>query len=434
MPGPRRRPAVRRASAARQRRLSAALRASRAAQWAILDAALDCIVTIDAGGRIVEFNPAAERTFGFLRAEVLGRPLAETIVPPAYRAAHQQGFARYLAGGARRVLGRRVELEAARKDGTLLPVELAITEVRVGGRRMFTAYLRDLSERRAAEGELLRQREALHQRQKMAALGSLLAGVAHELNNPLAIVVGQAQLLLETSTEPAARQRAAKIQAAAERCARIVRAFLDMARKREPVRRDVELNALVAEALGLVAYGLRASGIEVRPVLEPALPRISADPDQLHQVVTNLLINAQHALEDRPEPRYLVVRTRAGKRGFIRLEVSDNGPGIPPEVRPRIFEPFFTTKPTGAGTGVGLSVTHAMVEQHGGRLSFSETPGGGATFAVELPLAAVPPAAPVRRRVSVPKAHTRQALVVDDEPEIAKLVREVLQADGFVVD
>jgi len=332
------------------------------------------------------------------------------------------------------VLGQRIEIEAARKDGTLLPVELAITEVRVEGRRMFTAYLRDLSERRAAEGELLRQREALYQREKLAALGSLLAGVAHELSNPLAIVVGQAQLLLETSVDTKARQRAEKIQAAAERCARIVRAFLDMARQREPVHRDVDLNALVEKALELVAYGLSSSGIEVRRDLKRGLPRVAIDPDQVHQVVTNLLMNARQALEDRPEPRRLVVSTRMGERDCVRLEVSDNGPGIAPEIRARILEPFFTTKPMGAGTGLGLSISHGLVEQNGGRLSFFDLPAGGTCFVVDLPAAVAPQPAARRRRLYLPKAHTRQALVVDDEPEITKLVRDVLQTDGFMVE
>jgi PAS domain S-box-containing protein len=413
----------------------ASLQETQAAQWAILNAALDSVVTIDERGHIVEFNPAAEAAFGFTRDEVLGRPLAETIVPEHFKAAHQKGLARYLGGGAPRVLGRRIEIEARRKDGRTVPVELAITEVVLDGRRLFTAYLRDLSARKAAEGEMERQREALHQREKMAALGSLLAGVAHELNNPLSIVVGQSQLLLETLGDPEGAARAAKIQAAAERCARIVRTFLDMARNREPMRRAVDVNEVVERALELLDYGLRTAGVEVRRNLAPGLPPVSADPHQLQQVVANLLINAQQALEERPKPRRLTVTTRREPDGYLRLVVSDNGPGVPASARPRIFEPFFTTKPFGVGTGVGLSVCHAIVAQHDGQISLEDTPGGGATFVVALPAAATAAAHgdPAMESVT-PMPAARRALVVDDEVEVAEVLEEILQGQGFEVD
>ncbi|HET8645950.1 MAG TPA: PAS domain S-box protein, partial [Vicinamibacteria bacterium] len=315
----------------------AAVQESQAAQWAIVNAALDAVVTIDERGRIVDFNPAAEAAFGFARAEVVGRSLAETIVPDEFRAVHQQGLARYVAGGAPRVLGRRIEISARRKDGSTIPVELAITEVTVEGRRLFTAYLRDLSARKAAEAELERQREVLHQREKMAALGSLLAGVAHELNNPLSIVVGQAQFLLETAADAEASARAGKIQSAAERCVRIVRTFLAMARNQEPGRHEVDLNEVVGRTLALLDYGLRTAGVAVRLDLAADLPPVLADADQLQNVVANILINAQQALQEHAEPRVVAVTTRAEPGDLVRLAVADNGPGVPDLVRPRIF-------------------------------------------------------------------------------------------------
>ncbi|MEO8667486.1 MAG: PAS domain S-box protein [Bauldia sp.] len=194
---------------------------------AVIASALDAVMVVDEDGLVVALNPAAESLFGYSRNEALGRLVGELIVPDHLRAAHDAGFARYRATRQPHVLGRRVEMEARCKDGHHIPVELAITEVSLSDRRLFTANLRDLSAAKAAAAEIERQRDALHQSEKLAALGSLLAGVAHELNNPLSIVLGQATMLRE---EVAGRKdaesllaRAQKIEIAADRCARVVR-------------------------------------------------------------------------------------------------------------------------------------------------------------------------------------------------------------------
>jgi len=204
---------------------------------AMIDAALDCIVAIDETGAILEFNPAAEKTFGRHRAKVLGRPIAEIVIPPAHRASHAAGFARYLKTGKSRLLGKRIEIEAMRADGSLFPVELTLAEIKLPDRRVFTAHLRDLSERRAAEAEIARQRDALQHAQTLTAMGSLLASVAHELNNPLAIVLGQATMMAEELKPGPLRRRVERLHEAAERSAAVVRTFLAMARQRPPVRR-----------------------------------------------------------------------------------------------------------------------------------------------------------------------------------------------------
>jgi len=278
--------------------------------------------------------------------------------------------------------------------------------------------------------ETVRQRtERLMQSEKVAAMGSLLAGVAHELNNPLTVLSGQAQLLLADS-DAALTRRAAQIHRAADRCVRIVRNFLALARQRPPERTEVSLVQVVDGAVELVAYELRTDGIEVAVELADNLPVLWADGHQLHQVLVNIIVNAHHAMRRQPGPRRLVIRARRVNQR-VRLEIADTGRGIPAEVLARIFEPFFTTKAAGEGTGLGLSLCRSIVEDHGGTISVESVPGRGTTFGVELPIvtpprAAARPATEARPPASAPS----QVLVVDDEPGVAEVVAEAIARDG----
>jgi PAS domain S-box-containing protein len=294
----------------------------------------------------------------------------------------------------------------------------------------------DATDRKAAEEELTRSRDALHQSEKLAALGSLLAGVSHELNNPLAAIVGQAEMLEEDSRGTPLEARAKKISAAADRCARIVQTFLAMARRRAPDRIATDPNGLVADALQITEYPLRTTGISVTTECDPDVPAVEADRDQLHQVLVNLIINAQQALEaaDMLDKR-LCVRTGVTAAGTVAIDVVDNGPGIPPDLLGRIFEPFFTTKPQGSGTGVGLSFSHGIVAAHGGTLAVLPSERGAA-FRIELP-AASPAAVEIAAEPQAPPVPIapvrRTALVVDDEADIADTIRELLEREGFHV-
>jgi PAS domain S-box-containing protein len=398
----------------------------------ILDSAPDAIITIDELGAIVEFNPAAETMFGIARQRAIGAKIRDIIIPERQRAAHDAGMARHLATGESRILNRRIEVTALRGDDEF-SAELAVTSTRFGDRVLFTAHVRDLTQQKEAAREIARQRDRLYQSEKLSALGALLAGVAHELNNPLSIVVGQA-LMLEEDGGGELAQRAARIRTAAERCGRIVKSFLAMARQHGPEKKPVDLNQTVRAALELVGYGIRSAGIKVTADLARNLPTFSADPDQLGQLITNLILNAQQALKDAPQPRGLRIQTRyKSAQSQIRLVISDNGPGVPRNLRSRVFEPFFTTKPVGSGTGIGLSICHAIVSAHGGSIEVDETPGGGATFRIRLPVVGVvEPKVPALAE-AVPEIARRRALVVDDEPDIAELIAEMLTRDGFAV-
>jgi len=403
---------------------------------AIVEAAADAIVMFDKDDRIVDFNPAAERIFGYGRAAMLGKRMAETLIAQPHRAAHKSSLRAAADGSDRPPEGRRSDIEAVRADGEAFPAELTVTQVTVEERRLFVAFLRDLTETHRAQAEIERQRDALYQSEKLTALGSLLAGVAHELNNPLSVVVAQAVLMEETLQDEKVIKRAVDIRSAAERCARIVKTFLAMARQQTPEQGRVHLNNLVDNALELFGYTLRTAGIEIVKKLDADLPAVWGDADQLHQVVANLIINAQQAMMDAPEPRRMGIATGIdASTGMVRLTVDDTGPGVPADMRPRIFDPFFTTKPTGIGTGIGLSVCHGVIESHGGQIGVTDAPGGGARFEVLLPpgigVAAPADATPLQAPADTSGS---RILVVDDEKDIAAALAEILSLDGHDVD
>ncbi len=290
-------------------------------------------------------------------------------------------------------------------------------------------------DRAHAEDALARSREALFQTEKLSALGSLLAGVSHELNNPLSIVVAQAVMMERQAKGSELAERAFKIRRAADRCARIVQTFLAMARAKQPERQPVDLNDVAIAALDLAEFGLRTEGITVRRALDPALPQIAADADQLHQIIINLLINAQHALAGAPDERIVTITTARGPEPMtVTLDVADTGPGVPREARRRIFEPFFTTKTQGEGTGMGLSFSQGLAEAHGGRLTLLST-RRGATFRLTLPVDPDQTLAPSEPDLLEPAAAPdRRALVIDDEVEIAESLADFLTLEGFACE
>jgi len=300
----------------------------------------------------------------------------------------------------------------------------------------------DITDRKHAEAELARSRDALLQSEKLASLGALLAGVSHELNNPLAAIVGQAEMLQEDARGTEFEERARKIGAAAERSARIVQTFLGMARRREAATGLVDMNALIAAALEITEYGLRTAAISVRVNLGTGLPPVEGDRDQLHQVLVNLIVNAQQAMEKGEAfEKVLTLRTSVNQAGQILIDVADTGPGIPEKLRTRIFEPFFSTKrPTGgAGTGIGLSFSQGIVEAHRGTIQV-EPSKRGAHFRIALPPAPGAPAPVVTPSAKFDMESVvellggrRKALVVEDEPDVADTLKELIEREGYEV-
>lgn len=314
--------------------------------------------------------------------------------------------------------------------------ETTLNERNVELSRLNEQLEQELEERKRAEREISRQREVLHQSEKLNALGSLLAGVAHELNNPLSVVVGRTVMLEEdAAADPRIKTKVQKIRQAAERCSRIVKTFLTIARQQTPERSRVQLNALIEAAIELMAYGLRTADIQVTLDLDPDLPELLADADQLTQVFTNLVVNAQHALEEVPPPRRLAIHTRwDAPARKVRIAVTDTGPGVPPEIRSRIFDPFYTSKPVGIGTGIGLSYSDGVIQAHGGTLTLENPPEGGARFLITLAVAEAVAAADPQTAQEPASAPSHTVLIVDDEPEIAELLGEILEFDGHRIE
>jgi PAS domain S-box-containing protein len=398
---------------------------------AIVQSSLDAIIGRTLDGVIASWNPAAERMFGYPAAEAVGQPIT-LIIPPDRR---EEEITAVASLGR----GERVEhFETVRqtRDGRALTVSLAISPVAdASGALVGVATIaRDVTAQRRAAEEVTRSLERLARTESLAGMSDLLAGVAHEINNPLAIVLGQTALLGQGAPKPI-QDRAEKIRVAAERCARVIRNFLALARQRPLDRAAVDLNHVVTEAVELLGYELKTGGVSISLDLAPDLPRVWGDGHRLHQVMLNLLVNACHALRPMTSARRLTISTRLDDAGRARLEVADNGPGIPAAVLPRVFDPFFTTRPPGEGTGLGLSLCRHIVEEHAGTITVASEPGRGARFVIDLP-----PASPaVLAAVGTPSTSgvaTRRAriLVVDDEVDIAVILRDALEVDGHAAD
>jgi signal transduction histidine kinase/CheY-like chemotaxis protein len=328
-------------------------------------------------------------------------------------------------------------LRLRRCDGSPMWVEVTARvqgKTRAGLR--VEALIRDISTRRRMDDQSRDLYQQLIQAEKMAALGQTISGVAHELNNPLATILSWAERLSTKPLEEDVRSGVEVILGEAERAARIVRNLLTFARKRRSTRAMIDLNQIVSDTLARRTYDQVPTRITIDTALASGLPPVLADAHQLTQVLLNLLTNAEQAMVSMGDKGNLVVRTWVNvERDAVSLEVTDNGPGIPGEIQSRIFDPFFTTKEVGHGTGLGLAVAYAIVQEHGGRIRVSSTPGQGATFVVELPVSGDERSVPkASAGVSMEAVQGARVLLVEDERSLAAVVAESLVAAGLVVE
>ena len=365
-----------------RRAVEEALRRSEATSRAFLESASESIVVADAAGHIVLVNARTETMFGYARAELIGQPV-EVLIPAPLRERHVAHRATYMAAPRTRPMGQGLDLAGLKKDGTEFPVEVSLSYVETSEGTRAIAFVTDITERVAFQ-------RAARQADKLAALGTLSAGIAHEINNPIGIISSRVEVMMLEADEdglPAeVRKDLEVILRHARRVATITQGLLSFARQSSGTREPVSLNAVAEEMVQLVRKDMSRARVQVTTKLDESAPTFLADANAIGQVVLNLLTNARSAMPDGGE---IAIETSylAAARS-VRLTVRDTGGGIPAELLPKIFDPFFTTKPE--GTGLGLSISHGIVHDHHGTLDVRSEVGKGSTFTLTFRLDAAP--------------------------------------------
>jgi len=386
----------------------AALATSEARLRALLEAAVDGIISIDEGGLVQTINPAAERLFGYAAQEVIGQNV-KVLMPSPYRGEHDGYLARYLATGEKKIIGIGREVLGRRKDGTTFPMDLSVAEARLGEERLFVGIIRDITERKRGEKALQESNQRLEkvvaelqakndevrtmtqqlwQAAKLASVGELAASIAHELNNPLATVSLRIEsVLTRTPTEDPRRRALEIIEQEANRMGELVANLLQFSRRSDGQVSTVDIRQELTRAVELIHHHLRKRLINVALELATDTPTIYADRQKLRQVFLNLLTNASDAM---PQGGTLTLRTAPAAlpngKPAVRIELADTGAGIPAKNLGRIMEPFFTTKEEGKGTGLGLAICRRIVQEHHGTIQIASEVSKGTTVHIVLPV------------------------------------------------
>jgi PAS domain S-box-containing protein len=412
------------------------LRESEQLARGIVDTALDAFVQIDEDGTIADWNSQAERIFGWSRGEALGENLGELIIPEIHRAAHKAGLKHFLLTGEGSILGRRVQIEARRRDGSEIKVELSITALRRRDGVMFNGFIRDLTDKIAAE-------ERIRQAEKMEAVGQLTGGIAHDFNNILTVITGTIEILADAvAKEPELAAIAKMIDEAASRGADLIQHLLAFARKQPLQPRETDLNTLIIETVKLLRPTL-GEQIEIESVFEDEACLATVDANQLATALLNLAINARDAMPDGGkltletrsavlDENYASVHSEVRPGRYALIAVSDTGTGIPAGILDKVFDPFFTSKAPGKGTGLGLSMVYGFVKQSAGHIKIYSEEGHGTTIKIYLPPGTGAPLAPEAAATpAIPRGH-ETILVVEDDKLVRDSVLTQLRSLGYV--
>ena len=357
------------------------LQQSIAGTQAILEAAVNGIITIDESGVIQSVNSAIDRMFGYTKDEILGHRLG-VLIPPSDREEFNSTLSHSLETGDSRIVGATREIVGQRKDGTTFPAELGVGEARIGDHRIFAGIVRDLTERRRAAEALLETERRARAAEALASIGTLTAGLAHEVGGPMNVILGYAQMIENSTSEQTVRERARIIREQVSRISKIIETLLTFARPRPVLKSPVELKKSLEEVLNFLSEEFRKREVTVERRFEP-VPAIRGDGAKLQQLFLNLFLNAVDAM---PEGGTLRVSLESCDPDEVEVRVADTGTGIPAEALAKIFEPFFTSKPRGKGSGLGLAVAKGIVSDHEGRIDVASEPDKGTEFFVSFPI------------------------------------------------
>jgi PAS domain S-box-containing protein len=411
------------------------LRESEQLARGIIDTALDAFIQMTEDGTISDWNPQAENIFGWSRSEALGRRLDELIIPEPQRDAHNAGLQRFLRTGHRKILGRRLEIEALRRDGKEIKVELSITGLRRRDGVVFNGFARDLTDRITAQ-------DRIRQAEKMEALGQLTGGIAHDFNNILTVVTGTIEILADAvRSEPQLATITRMIDEAASRGSELTQHLLAFARKQPLQPREVDINTLVIDTAKLLRPTL-GEQIEIESVLADESCFATVDPNQLTTAILNLALNARDAMPNggklvletgwaNLDESYASANSDVAPGRYALIAVSDTGAGIPAPMLDKVFDPFFTSKGPGKGTGLGLSMVYGFVKQSAGHIKIYSEEGHGTTIRMYLPPAVATSRAD--RTVAPPAAAggNETILVVEDDRLVRSYVLTQLRSLGY---
>ena len=417
----------------------------------ILENSHDAFIAVGSDGRVTDWSMKAEKMLGWSAQDAVGSDLAGLIVPPEYRAMHNAGFRRFVEGGQGTLARDVIEVNAMHRDGTLIPVELAIAGFRTADGYAVSAFIRDTSERKAAQRleveraqALDEARNALQHAQRLEAVGKLTGGIAHDFNNVLHIIGGNVQLLqLMGAGDERLQQRLKSMQLAVDRGAKLSSQLLSFAR-RQPLQPVVVNLARTLHNMDDLLQRAIGESVQIRILASEGLWNTQVDPGQLENVILNLAINARDAMPDGGvvtiEMRNATVPSQNVRRvvdmapgDYVRLAITDTGTGMSDEVKAVAFEPFFTTKPVGQGTGLGLSMAYGFVKQSGGHIQLDSTPGEGTSVVIHLPRSTMEEAHARPLQAEPTEGGTETILVVEDDPEVRFTAVQILSELGYQV-
>ncbi|HUK11440.1 MAG TPA: PAS domain S-box protein [Stellaceae bacterium] len=420
-----------------RQRAEEALREREARLSSVISTAPDAIITIDERGVIQSFSTAAEGLFGYAAGEVIGRNV-KMLMPSPHRERHDAYLERYMHTGEKRIIGIGRQVEARRKDGTVFPIELAVGEVHLGEARVFTGFIRDLTERTKMEQDL-------RQAQKMEAIGQLTGGLAHDFNNLLTVISGNMEMLERRLDRAEDVEILREAQEAAELGAKLSNRLLAFGRRQQLVPKPINLSDLAASMLDLLRRTLGET-IRIETRLAADLRMVMADPGQVENALLNLALNARDAMPSGGllvietadidlDPAYAVAHADVTPGSYAMLAVTDTGVGMSSEVRERAFEPFYTTKGPGQGSGLGLSMIYGFVKQSGGHVQLYSESGRGTTVRILLPAQASDALRKGKRSepIAAGKVNGETILVVEDDPRVRRVSVRRLRDLGYRV-